>query len=83
MIFPHPESCSSCTFRSAPGPPLKMPRVPRLLKRLDGGNARIRQLVPIDDHLATTTEEGVRFTLALDIAGCLWATNRDTGYNWE
>lgn len=46
-----------------------MPRVPRLLKRLDGGNARIRQLVPIDDHLATTTEEGVRFTLALDDAG--------------
>jgi hypothetical protein len=21
--------------------------------------------------------------MMLDDAGCLWATNRDTGYNWE
>ena len=73
-IFPYPESC---TFHSTSAHFL--PRVPRLLNRLDGDNARIRQLVPIDDHLATTTKEGVRFTLELDASGQQTLTKDRTG----
>ena len=81
MIFPHPESC---TFRSAPGPPL-FAKGPLSLEALGWWQCQDSATCPDWRSPRNYHQRRCPFHLGYSwmMLDDVWATNRDTGYNWE